>query len=348
MNRQGYAKLNKVLIAILLAVLITAVILATTISLAAYTHSSRAQRTIAAYDTGGELFSSNYLLKETSSTNLKTLYVTNGSTKPSTYVTVCNYRQGIQTRSYDDDITYNVKARLVYFDGAQYAAVTESHLTSNNYRGENFQIKITFDGDTITLGETGNGTGVYVFSDESTFTSKVIEGGEINSDSYTVVFGTGFAPINANLYLEMIVEVVDPAHTFSDLKGIFNASLKIEGANNNWTGSFSDNQVYSAAIYDGYNYVISGAGSGTFRLQWDSRVVTLSYESMLLLGGSLSSINTSASPYYELSFSVNSDVVNRYEIQFYKVNVPENQDWESMNSGDLAASTVVRYGYSPS
>ena len=83
----------------------------------AYTNSQRAQRTIAAYDSGGDRFSSNYLNPGNSRDNVRTLFVTDPSIRPTAVVTVCNYQQGKQTRPNDQEIEYDVTVQLVKYDG---------------------------------------------------------------------------------------------------------------------------------------------------------------------------------------------------------------------------------------
>ncbi|MBR5044208.1 MAG: hypothetical protein IKX66_02565, partial [Clostridia bacterium] len=64
---------------------------------AKFTNSLQAQRTVAAYDPLGELFSSNYL-QAGQGVNARTVSVAADDEIPMAIVTVCNYEQGWQTR----------------------------------------------------------------------------------------------------------------------------------------------------------------------------------------------------------------------------------------------------------
>ena len=339
-----YAKLNKILLAALLVVVISLCFAFTAISFAAYTHSSRAQRTISADDNGGDMFSSNYLIKYTDDSNMRTLYVTNASVRPSAAVTVCNYRQGMSTKAFERDITYTLTCELVYYDSDHYEEVDSSddYLTSNSYEGVDYQIEISDGVHTVILGETGNDTGVFVLFDSSTF-SGTLTHGDADSDVFSVIFGTGFAPNEPNLYLRLTV--TPSIAELPTLIGLFAAGIRAEGASNNWLGYFSDNDETAPYLYDGFNYVITGTGAGTFTLKWNSQKIALSYQSILMLNEEVDTSDT----YYSITIDVDSDTVSRYDLQFYKVNI-KDESWATDMNSDIAAGspTVVRYSYAGS
>ena len=88
-----------------IAVVCVLIVVTGAVSDAIFTSSLNAQRTIAAYDTEGERFSSNYLLKGDSKDNVRTAYTTNVALPVTAVVTVCNYPQGRQTLTFDENIT---------------------------------------------------------------------------------------------------------------------------------------------------------------------------------------------------------------------------------------------------
>ena len=90
-----------------------------------FTNSLQAQRTVAAYDTLGERFSSNYLQKG-SGFNVRNVTVESDSETPLAIVTVCNYEQGRQMYVNPLDVPYALTMRLVRYDPVQgrYVAAT--------------------------------------------------------------------------------------------------------------------------------------------------------------------------------------------------------------------------------
>lgn len=333
-------KLNKTLIAAVLIALIGASFCFVAISFAAYTHSSRAQRTIAAYPMDGESFSSNYLIIGDSSANIRTLYVTNAALMPSTVVTVCNYRQGMQNKPNEESISYSIEMKLCYYDQAEgeFKQATPAYLTANSLTGEEYKVTVISGSVSVTLGSAA-------LSDTTTF-SGTLAGRTANSHSYTVILGTGFAADNPNLYFEMNAI---PDGGLSAISGMFTAGLKAEGATNNWTGAFNESTLDG---YDGFNYVVTGTGEGTFYLRWDSSIVELSYQSLRMLDTAATRIGETS--YYYISFAVDSDTESRYDLQFYKVDV-DGVGWGDMQgridyppAAPSGSGKVVEYAYNAS
>ena len=304
-----------------LAILIVSVVLALSVAatgvFAAYTNSRHAQRTIAAYDATGDRFSSNDLGGGDAKDHIKTLYTTIENHSPSTVVTVCNYERGKQTRPNPDDVTYTLSACLVKYDASQakkYVPVDAAYISANSLSGYTITIRrgetsVTLGGATLSTSAFGN----------------TLTGGEALSDAYTVTFAAAFASVKPNLYLEMTATPTDAG--LPTLKGIFKADMRLEGATNAWTGVFHDDTSEDPADYDGFNYQISGVGSGTCTLTWDSTVVSLSYVSLM----QLLAISGATQSGDSVTFPVDSDEVSRYDLQFYKVNVT-NETWDDMNT----------------
>lgn len=349
-NRTGKTKLNKSLIVLAVSLALALLIAAVPITYAVFTNSMQAQRTIAAYDTSGDRFSSNYLIKGNEN-HLNTIYVTDAALPPTTSVTVCNYDQGKQTLPNSGNIAYTLTARLVWYNESldsddKYVEVNSAYMNDTvghpDYSG--YRITITKSGDdpvTVTL---GGATLSYEFDTSS------LAGGEAHSDAYSVSFDTDFSTDQPNLYLEMVVD--GPV----DLQGIFKTGLRSGSITNSWEGSFNDNTSSAPSAYDGFNYVIEGNGSGTFTLKWNADKLALSYESMKRLlaisppEGKPATIYTSNS----VTFYVDSDEESRYEVQFYKVNKADvawsARTWQNMNTemataGTTLSSTFVGYHF---
>lgn len=293
---------------------------------AVFTSSLHAQRTIAAYDTEGDRFSSNYLLKGDSKNNIRTVFTTSVSSPVVAVVTVCNYQQGRQTLAFAETVSYTLTARLVKYDGTdpdEYVPVDAAYLSSEGLTG--YTVTLADDAGTVTR-VLGGAT-------VSTAFSGTLAGGTAVSDAYTVTFSTGFAEYNPNLYLEMIA--VPNTRLLPTIRGVFKPDLRAAGASDYWTGAFRDNTASAPSAYDGFNYLVSGMGSGTATLSWDGTRIKLSDVSrdvLLAVPGASQTGNS-------ITFPVDSDLESHYDLQFYKVNI-SSETWPQMSS------SVVTFSFS--
>ena len=289
------------------------------VSDAIFTSSLNAQRTIAAYDTEAERFSSNYLLKGDSKDNVRTAYTTNVALPVTAVVTVCNYPQGRQTLTFDENITYTLTAKLVKYDAStlqKYVDATAEYISSQSLTG--YTVSISDGTNTRTL---GNATLSTTFSGAD----YALTGGSADSDAFTIAFSANFANDLPNLYLEITATPSSPR--LPTLRAVLKPEHRVAGAVDVWTGSFRDDTASAPSAYDGYNYLITGTGTGTATLSWDSTKVTLSDVSrdvLLSISGASQSGDT-------ITFPVDSDIESRYDLQFYKTNV-SSETWQQMNS----------------
>ena len=314
--KKAHALTTKTLAILIVSVVLTLLVTATGV-FAAYTNSRHAQRTIAAYDATGDRFSSNDMDKGHSKDNVKTVYTTEASHDPSTVVTVCNYERGKQTYPNDEDITYSLTARLVKYDPLaeeRYVAVDAAYISANDLAG--YTVTIRKGVTAVTLGGATLSTNAF---------GGTLEGGTAHADAYTVTFDADLAADKPNLYLEMVATPADV--NLPTLRGIFKADMRLGGASNAWTGEFHDDTTYAPAQYDGFNYLVSGVGKGTCTLSWDSTKVALSYVSLTALMEIEGATQTADS----VTFAVDSDVVGRYDLQFYKINI-QAETWTAMNT----------------
>lgn len=314
-------KIRKILLwALVVSLSVTA--LACSVSFALFTSSLQAQRTIAAYDTEGDRFSSNYLLDRVTKDNVRTVFTTSLLSPASTVVTVCNYPQGHQTLTHPDDMSYTVTARLVRFDDStetKYFPVDAAYIASEGLT--DYTVTITDDTTTYTLGST---------TLSAVFSGTLISGGA-QSDPFTFSFSTGFAADKPNLYLEIVAEPNN--NTLPTLRGVFIPDLRAQGAADYWTGSFRDDSSLAPSAYDGFNYLVSGTGNGTVTLTWDDTKVILSDLSRSMLLSIAGASQTGSS----ITFPVDSDIEARYDLQFYKVSIT-SETWVQMNSDVVAFS----------
>lgn len=290
---------------------------------AAYTHSLHAQRTIAPYELGIR-FSSNYLLKGNSKDNIKTVYTTDISENginPAAILTVCNYAQGKQTQPNGNAVTYTMTMKLVKESGNGFVDVVASDFPDYNTNEITYNIS-------LRNGEVTKNFNKNNLSDS--FASQVLPAKVATADVYELIFTKNFVSLSTGIFLEIIVTPTDSS--LPTLTGIFKADVRVEGENNSWQGSFSDDQTnLSPSDYDGYNYVVTGFGTGTITLSWDHTKLemnNLSIQEILAITGATYSEDNDIST---LTFSVDSNEVNRYEIQFFKKNIDNNVTWNNLS-----------------
>ena len=306
---------------------------------AAYTNSRYAQRTLATYQANGDKFSSNLLAKTHSRNNVKFVYTTSSDIDPSALITLCNYEQGRQALPFERDITYTIVAQLVKFDDStdlKYVPVDEEYLSDNSLTSYWVTLRKGLTSKTLQSGTALSVT--FNSSDGTTLT-----GNTTSSQVYTLTFSADFAVNKPNLYVETIATPNDAA--LPTLKAIFKADIRSQGVSNSWTGAFNDSETYTPAQYDGYNYRITGVGSGTFTLRWNSTKVDISDKSLLLFNVTPSRVGLT--DYYQIVFSVNSDVESIYDVQFHKKNIV-SETWPQMNAPidpEHDPLTVVEYSY---
>ena len=327
---KGKLELHKYRIILIIFAIFTLLFSVGVVTYAAYTHSLSAQRTIAPYDTIDSVkFSSNYLSQVNySRENVKTILTTAPEIGASTSITICNYPQGKQTQPSNNTVTYGIVARLVYYDGADYVPATSQYLTDNNLLSHTVTIRKK-NGSSVTLNSSH-------LSDNSL--GGTLTANTASSDTFILEFSTPFNQNNPNLF----VELVATDNNSIVLRGIFSADVRSQGVTNSWSGAFTDDTANNPCDYDGFNYAISGFGSGVFTLSWDTNYVDISAASLLELAkidgysksGPTNGIVT-------VTFNVDSDVASRYEIQFYKINIT-NEGWTGPSP---SMATIVTHNF---
>ena len=258
--------------------IITAVVLLITVlavgAFAEFTRSYRAKRVIAAYEPAGLRFSSNILEKSTPIVS-HAKYIdrataeaikTGGSPVVSEIVTVCNYPQDNSTMIYPQDITYNLFAKLIIFNENAEATPTGSYTVS-----------VSNGANTLNLSSS---QGEQQLGSEFT-----LPAGEKTAHEFTVTFDNTMLTSNEKVFLKLRAV---PTVTFSDINAtaatltayLHIAEMPLSVATG-WTLSQTDemtdeqnNPKYFGNYY-GYNYRLSGTGTGTATIKWDSTKLTL-------------------------------------------------------------------------
>ena len=295
-------------------------------SFAIYTNSRYAQRTAAMYQANGDRFSSNYLVKLPFERNVRTAYTHDPSIKPTAPITVCNYEQNKQSLTYERDIYYKITAKLVYFESAEYKNATSAYMTSNSLTAYSAELKF---GSTV---KTLDSTHLSVFFEGE------LESGAVDYDIYNVFFSANFitAPVKPNLYVAVTATPYDSAEKRTSgiqsevlpvINAVFKPDIRLAGATNMWSGAISDDTSDVIGDYSGFNYRITGVGRGTVTLSWDGTKVKLSdYHKKVLseITGATTGVNS-------ITFPVDSDVTNLYDVVFYIVSMA-GVSWGNMES----------------
>lgn len=331
MKKYEMKSMNSVLVIAIAAVCIVAIITVGLISFGAYTNSLRAQRTVAAYESIRDKFSSNYLLREPTTgvyDNDKIIYVTSENAVPSIVVSVCNYPQGRQIKFYEENISYDLTMEYYRLVNDEYVKVTDpSYITGISSEDT--------DDYAVTLSTTGDNPAVVLSISPSTLSgssssSFVLTGGLSSSDTYTLSFGKDFVKQDANLFVKVTATPTD--NRFALLSCIFKAALRAEGEQKNWTGAFNDSSDVSPALYDGFNFRITGTGSGIVTLTWDTNHLDLSSVSKIeILSNSGTISDPDSNGVATAEFPVDSDVQSLYDFQFYLTGGVEGLDWDDIN-----------------
>ena len=341
-----YNKLNKRLIAILIVVVTAACFAFVSVSFAAYTHSTRAQRTIAAYESSGVMFSSNLLkmVKNVEENDNKFAYATIAGGKAYASVTVCNHEQG-KAKYYPTAIAYTITATLVKFNDStnKYVAASAGDVGA-------YSLTLTHEGVTKTLSSATLSTS---FTD-------TLNNDTAHTDTYDVTFSDGWANDKRDLFLQLVVTTT--AEFTDGLKGIIKPNVRMAEARTNWQGAFNDSDSHAPSDYDGYNYVVWGTGTGTFTLKWNNTKVTLSDVSLDNVNyydarniarreasestASLVTVTTDGN-ISKIEFNVDATEYSRYEFVFFKKNIT-TETWathmnENLASASATPTTVVGY-----
>ena len=214
---------------------------------------------------------------------------------------------------------YDVVARIGTHDGTTFTALSGEALTglSNAYY-------INYNGGTNYLFNASSGT--VSFEDCS------IAAGKVDPDIFNVHFDNSeLGDTPPGYCVEMIATPKDTS--LPVLKGYISVRY-VKQAESGWTGTLDE--LSGTRIYDGYNYILEGSGSGKITFHWNPTYVTINKqflqnpENTYYINGSnvtgdsnLSltedSFTTDATTGMKsLTLVVDSQKKNRYVVQFYK------------------------------
>lgn len=224
--------------------------------MAAYpTKQNRAKKVVSLQSQSEIQFSSNYLEE---SVLYKTVVINDND---AITVDIRNYSKNNSTKWYLSDISYTLSAELTDSSGT---LITDDLLIG--------------DGEVIIVSVDSENNETELFRLNSSAPSDNVAQTLMHSSSNTTIqsYRVYFPSASSKVCLKMTAA---PASTHTDLKtisAILAVADKSSIQSDGWTGTFNDPTNKSPAVYDAFNYVISGHGdSNTATIEWDSSVVTL-------------------------------------------------------------------------
>ena len=113
-----------------------------------------------------------------------------------------------------------------------------------------------------------------------------------------------------------------PASGYSDLptsiSGSFYVRRKTFNLTTGWTGAFNDDESIGIAQYDGFNYAITGGGTATKTLSWDSTILEVDWKQIQeVFSYTGSQPSADANGIISIPVNLSSESGGRYDIQFY-------------------------------
>ena len=313
-------KKRKLLLISLLLSIVLILTITSIVVFAVYTKSSRTKRVISSTKDNGMLFSSNYLSPTVeNSFNKRTITTPASDVSASINLTVCNYAQENRGEYHDTNIIYTLSFKLMY----KTSETTFRDATAGDLTSESVTIKLVGSNTTYTL----NSSTLSVTPSSGDFYERVLTGGISSTDTYTISFSTDFNDEDSKICLFLIATPVGNYQDIKSMDVVIHVKVRTEEAQTSWTGSLNETKAPSAL--DGFNYVISGNGSGTIILSWDPTKLTINQFFVLdmipssgtITSGSVNdSENVVNDSWVYVRFDVDSSEVSRYEIQFIRVN----------------------------
>lgn len=286
---------------------------------AAYTRVSYVKRVVSTSAGAGELFSSNYL--QTGNAIIRNVTFSSISDNPVVNVTVCNYSQTNNAEVNSDDINYNIKAELVDSEGKAITSIPDE---------QTFTIKI--GDETYTLSAN--------YSVE--VTNQTLAGGSANTNTYAITFPAAQLTSASKIYVKLTAAPDGSTSGLTALSGMIGVSQYTQKSSS-WSGVFSE--TANSTLLDGFNYTVSGSGSGTITLKWNVAYVELGDASLKELYQTAAELDN----WKTITFKVDSTEKNSYALQFYRTcAVPSDEAWDYSKTNIVAASSkYIEFVFTP-
>ncbi len=316
-------------------------------------------RVVVTKDGHGILFSSNILsdmVEETVSgvTTQKATYQPSYKDEKSneSYVVdlnLWNYDILDETTRYPDNINYRLDVRLTHSDGGD-------TLTAAQVGTRTVVITPTSpSGTPITLSATN-------LTDQLTDQSLIHSDSRSTQNSYTVAFSAGWDLDNdTDICVEIIATptINDSGSPYSDvptLGRIIGLRKSRTTGSNGWKATISEKtDTNSPTEFDGYNLILSGSGSATITISWNTAKIGVNeyfYSTNNVFGYAIGTEiidNDTTDGWHTITINANSSTYrNRYAIQLYKFGTlddstdPSNWDFFAYNANSPSENDWIR------
>ena len=315
-------------------------------SYAAFTRTNIVKRVISTDEGVGARFSSDYM--KSTGVFISKVPVSSTEVAPEVHVHVFNYPYPKSSFYRNAETEYTLTARLGKLNGTTFSVLDPATLSQD-------EIALLNQGGYKIKYKNGNDQVFTTASLVQSFGNCIINGGSALSDDFTLTFDISEVTSETpNGYvMELVAEPVDSE--LPTLTGY--VSVKYTTASNSgWNGVLeapATGKTYDN--YDGFNYIISGAGKGEISFKWKPYYVSINKQFLenknikfkingtIITGGSavttaVSGLSPDADGYISIALVVDSTKANRYLVQFFKTN---NQGADYMNSlGEYVPATT--------
>lgn len=281
---------------------------------AAYVAYTNRKRTVSTWADKDLYFSSNYMESVNMSDTWESypvIGISKGGGSTSITVMVCNYNRM-------NPVVYSLETIGYTFT----VTVCDSNMTETD---------VTLDWSQFTVA-AGSGAASAMTGSSKSLTGQTLAGGAMNFNSYTITFPDSF-----NDYIKIEAVPTNASATENRKLGAFITSsiLNREKAKN-WMGRLTGLDGLGAGDdVDGFNFEISGSGSSTHTLTWDTAHVDISEWNIADYGiTGITSDGTERSAELDLPLlSTDTDLFHTYVLQFYRTSPQDPDedmdDWET-------------------
>lgn len=302
------------------------------VTLADYTGVNSIKRVVSTQASSGVLFSSNSLKDTTGYSKISSAQRLSGQQYD---ITVCNYEQIKAAKPNPEDITYTLTATLqVRVDGnfynlsssdltAEQKAPYIAMLTGDDKRS--YTVKLISDdgsGDT-----TGVAVDLATASDYTwSFTDYKLKSkkNELSTDMFQISFDEAELAeghTEPDIYIAVKADPSSPSG-INPINNLYCASQSAAEASA-WNGELLEKD--SATVdYDFYNYILTGSGTGTIDVMWDTTMFEINpffrdMEHVQIASEGTVPVGEEHAGWARMTLEVDSTVENRFAIQFYKI-----------------------------
>jgi len=291
------------------------------ISYAAYTRVNVVKRVVSTGEGIGDLFASDYM--SVSSLVMRKTF-SDQNALPYVSVSVFNYPYPKKSAYQRDDTVYTLTATLKkQSEGNTFTELTADEITALG----DLDYQIIYKENAFKFGTGG--------SVSHTFSNCTIAGGDFNQDIFTLRFDPSeLTAAQPNGYcMELVARPEDTS--LPTLTGYVMVKY-VRTASGGWSGRLET--LEAGKEYDAYNYIVEGNGTGKITFKWNPTYVRINkwflqnpdhtfYKNVNVLGSNSvteGAVTTDADGMRSLTLVVDSKQRSRYEIQFYKVGVDED------------------------